>query len=153
VRGAQDEAAVEPGAVRDGGVQPPRPPGGKPLLRLIQLLESRGLDAVARDAVTAAVTEDFAPEVLEAAAELGLMPAQKRPARGRRGENPTSARGGRGRARARADAPASTAASEDIARSYLQAAARMGPPTGLARSGARSGLGRLRMAKRTGAAA
>jgi hypothetical protein len=105
MRGAEDEVAVAWGGVRDEDLRPARPPGGKPLLRLMQLLESKGLETVAAETVADAVGETLAPRALEVAAAFGLIPGTD---------------GAAGRA----------ASAEEVAQDYADVADRMGPPIG-----------------------
>src|SRR5690349_5144344 len=109
MKGAQDEESVVSGAVREEDSAPPRPPGGKPMLRLMELLDSRGLYAVADRVAAVAVTEELMPQVRDVADAFGLRP----PADG--GDDDGAAR----------------AVPQDIAQAYLAASERRGPPTGV----------------------
>jgi hypothetical protein len=100
---------------------PARPPGGKALLRLLQLLGSQRLDDVAGQAIVAAVTEDLAPTVQQVAAQYGLL-APRPP-----GEPPPG--GGAGPEPPYGGGPAGAAEAQAIAEASAAAAAQLGPPT------------------------
>jgi hypothetical protein len=106
-----------------------RPPGGKPLLRLLQLLESAGYAETVNATVQLAVSEDAREEFRDRASQFTAAPGEaaggggeRTPRRGRRGArtdeaNETSA------------GKVDNAAAEDVARAYLAAAEHLGPPT------------------------
>ncbi len=103
-----------PGATVDASEPTPRPPGGKALLRLLQMLESAGLSTVAEEAVARTVSEDAGADVRSSLAGLGMA---------------LTAPAGVHAAGAEDDAGATSA--KDIAQAYLTTAdARTGPPTG-----------------------
>ena len=102
-----------------------RPPGGKPLIRLLQLLETAGYATPAETAVEVAVSEENRVEfrtraVQFTAAPSGVVPGggTAAPSRPRRGRTTESA-GDRGEGRA---APG-------IAQMYMAAAEHRAPPT------------------------
>ena len=72
VRGAEDDVAGPVGMVRDEQSSPLRPPGGKPLLRLVHLLESQGLEEIADRVVAETVAAELRSRTFEAAAQYGL---------------------------------------------------------------------------------
>ena len=100
-----------------------RPPGGKALLRLVEILTRSGLDEVAQQTVEAAVAEQ-APVVMGVAASMGLVAP---PASGSRSGASTARRPtARARQKIQADsAEAATSYTED----WLDAASQLGPPT------------------------
>jgi hypothetical protein len=112
----QDEAVVEEQDPVRAAER--RPPGGKPLLRLMALLQRDGFAEPAATAVALAVPDDARAAFEEHLARLGAAPdAQaKAPARAR----------GRGRAAAKKDGAWST---EEIAEAYRETGERLGPPT------------------------
>ncbi len=137
MRGPVDDA-IEAGA-DDGGRKAAaaagegereRSPGGKPLLRLIDLLAPKGLDGALEFAVTSAVAGNgFGPAIQ---AQLTAMGA--RPEGGGRAEetpSPQEVAGGVDYPRGEVDSPgeAPTAVSEEIVEAYRAAADKMGPPT------------------------
>jgi hypothetical protein len=97
-----------------------RTPGGKVLLRLLQVLESHGLSTLAEDSVQQAVADDAVPRVMEAARELGIAPRDGAEARPEAPESPSDADAAR---------TADGAAAEAFAQAYLDAAQELGPPT------------------------
>lgn len=100
-----------------------RPPGGKALLRLVEILSRSGLYEVAQQTVDAAVAEQ-APVVMSVAASMGL---EAPPTRGSRSGGATARRPtARARQKIQADsAEAATSYTED----WLEAASQLGPPT------------------------
>ena len=90
-----------------------RPPGGKPLLRLMALLQRDGFAEPAATAVALAVPDDARAAFEEHLARLGAAPEAKAKA-------PARARG-RGRAAAKKDAAPST---EEIAEAYRETGER-----------------------------
>ncbi|MQA99148.1 MAG: hypothetical protein GEU78_02455 [Actinobacteria bacterium] len=141
MEGPGDEAPVPAGTVLEEGESPPRPPGGKALLRLLQMLESDGLTELAEETVQSAVSDEAVAEVMEIAAEAGIAPAGgKRPKRQRKStaRKSTARKSTTGRT-ARAEEPEpdeagtldDTATAESIATAYLEATEQMGPPVGL----------------------
>jgi hypothetical protein len=112
----QDEAVVEEQDPARAAER--RPPGGKPLLRLMALLQRDGFAEPAATAVALAVPEDARAAFDEHLAQLGAAP-DARPRR-------RAARRGRGRAAAKKDAAPST---EEIAEAYRETGERLGPPT------------------------
>ena len=103
---------------------PPRPPGGKALLRLLDLLGSAGFEQAVQATVAAAVDEevrgDFADRV-ESYASIPVAVAAPRPRRR------TSSSRRRTVAEERGDE--SVAVAEDVAQAFIDAAAQLGPPT------------------------
>jgi hypothetical protein len=87
MHGPEDEGVVPRQAVRTGEQPPPRPYGGKAMLRLLELLESQGLTTLARATAAAAATEEVQPEAVAHARTVGVLsaatPARRRPARKR----------------------------------------------------------------------
>lgn len=137
MEGPGDEAPVPAGTVLKEGEAPPRPPGGKALLRLLQMLESSGLTELAEETVLNAVSDDAAAQVMEIAAEAGIAPAgTKRPKRqrkstaGRKTSAGRSARADKSNSEG-ADDTGETGTAESIATVHLEAAEKMGPPVGL----------------------
>lgn len=128
---AQQQPELAEGVPEEETEEHPLLPGGKPLARLLQLLESAGLDEPAEDAVDVAVPEEQRQEFTERMAQFTADPSGE-PLRGR-------AAGGRRRRRARArrgDAGAEEAAEtqvpenrEAIAQAYVEASEHLGPPT------------------------
>jgi hypothetical protein len=59
----------------ESGAQSARLPGGKPLIRLLQLVEAAGYDDIAADAVAAAVPEEDLPAAAAALAPLSTVPS------------------------------------------------------------------------------
>jgi hypothetical protein len=128
MRGPDDEriearvagATAAPGALLEE--LPPRPPGGKPLLRLLDLLTSAGYGDVARAVIEKAVhaddRKDFHERIARYAFATDPSAASSRPKRG-----------GRSRAAASADGSPDAGALEEVARAYLTAAEQLGPPT------------------------
>jgi hypothetical protein len=110
-------ADAAPGANRtlvEEGEGPPRPPGGKALLRLLQMLQSDGFTELAEQTIDRAVSEDRAAEVKDVAAEVGIVPPDRAPEEDRA-----------------TGLESDTGAAEAIARTYLDAAEQMGPPTAI----------------------
>ncbi len=122
MRGSFDDA-IEAGRTLEAGEEARRrPPGGKALIRLLQLLESAGYTETANVSLELAVSEDNREEfraqaVRFTAAPSGGPPGDRPPARsGRSRRSPTSEEGG-------------TAEAENVAKMYLEAAAeRLAPP-------------------------
>jgi hypothetical protein len=126
---AQQEAPAAARAAPERERQ--RPPGGKPLLRLLQLLESAGFTEAANATVQLAVSEDAREEYREQAVRFTLAPGGEAasgtapaPRRGRRG-----ARGGEESNPAAGAGEAQTATAEDVAYAYLEAGQELRPPT------------------------
>jgi hypothetical protein len=112
VRATNEEAIDNLGAPARGAERP-KPPGGKPLLRMLQLLGQAGYEDAAAAAVTTAVDESQRPEFQEFAQRLA--PAFTAPSK-------------TGRAR-RTKAEQAPAAAEDAANETMRAAEFLGPPT------------------------
>jgi hypothetical protein len=104
-----------------------QPPGGKALMRLLQLLESAGFEETANATVQLAVSDDDREEFRERAAQSTAAPGGE--AAG--GAAPRT----RGRRRGRSDddegAGDGGAAAEEVARAHVDAAEHLGPPTGV----------------------
>ncbi len=116
MQGPADDGAA-PGTVVEAEEAPTRPPGGKALLRLLQVLESAGLRSVADEVVARAVADDVAGEVTAAAERAGLR-------------SPGSTPRGRSRRAAAPEDDAASTTAADLAQAYVDAAdARTGPPT------------------------
>jgi hypothetical protein len=99
-----------------------RPPGGKALVRLLQLLESAGYTETANAAVQSALRDaDARQEFLELDAQLTAAPGGELPG----GETPSSS----GPSPSPEEASAAAAVAEDIARTYLEVGEQLGPPT------------------------
>lgn len=115
---------------------PRRPPGGKPLVRLLQLLESAGLQETADAAVQVAVSDEGRGAFLERAARFTAAPGGE-PAGGAPARAPRARSRGR-RPAAEEDAEAAPAAPEteagaearDLAQTYLAVGEQLGAPTG-----------------------
>jgi photosystem II stability/assembly factor-like uncharacterized protein len=99
-----------------------RPPGGKALLRLLQLLESAGYTETANASIESAVSEDNREEFRAQAARFTAAPSGEPP-----GGRP-SAHSSRSR-RGRTSEEGATAEAENVAQIYLEAAERLAPPT------------------------
>jgi hypothetical protein len=131
------ESQSAPGAAAPGTeaavTPPPKPPGGKALLRLLELLERSGLEQVATATVEVAVPDERREE-FRAAVERLMGPASKAAAPPAYTVAPDE--GGTEEARAPAEdarAPAIVAGeaeAQDIARMYMQVGEQLGPPTG-----------------------
>lgn len=113
MRGPDDDLTDTAGPTGAPEQPRPRPPGGKALLRMLQLLGQAGLDDVAAAAVQAAIPEPDHAVFRERAAGLVPIPEAIGAPRTRRRRAATSPAG----------APAGTA------HEMLQAAAVLGPPT------------------------
>jgi hypothetical protein len=153
MRGPGDEASHLQGAVleRDEGLAP-RPPGGKALLRLVELLEADGYADLAREVIELAVPVQDVSEVIELVTEMGITAA---PTGDDGGGDDGGGDGGDGGATSRSSAPSEASIKASIAEAiedhglgvapeighaYLEAAEaaevaaalevdRMGPPT------------------------
>lgn len=125
MKGPADDSAAPTGAVVEEKEQPTRPPGGKVLLRLLQLLEADGLTGLADDVVRSAVPAAEAPRVFEAARQMGILS----PERERGSEPRTRSRRRRGNVEASGEDAGQLGASVEIAQAHVDAAERMGPPT------------------------
>jgi hypothetical protein len=109
---ATNEEAIDTVGAPTNGAERPKPPGGKPLLRMLQLLGQAGYDDTATAAVTTAIDESQQPEFQEFAQRLAptFIPAK-----------PSKAR--------RAKAEPAPAAAEDAANEMMRAAEFLGPPS------------------------
>ncbi|HSI80536.1 MAG TPA: hypothetical protein VK919_07790, partial [Solirubrobacterales bacterium] len=126
MEGPGDEALVPAGAVLEEGETQPRPPGGKALVRLLQMLESDGYSELSAETVELAVPEDDVASVTEIVTELGAAPRR----RGKGRKRTSSRRGGKRKPDSEAEAgEAGVGVAEEIAEAYLEVAERMGPPT------------------------
>jgi hypothetical protein len=97
---------------------PPRPTGGKALLRLLQLLSTTGYESQATATIDLAVHGDAQPDFRTQLEDYVTLPGL--PAAPRR----TSAA-----ARRKAAAGPEPSVSEDVAAAHMEAAAQLGPPT------------------------
>ena len=124
MRSAEDVSS-EDAAVALETVVPMRPPGGKPMLRLLQHLKSHGLDALMNDAVDTIVEPEHTAEVFAVAEHFALAPTSE-------GSDTDSTRsaGKRKSAKATAETSSEIATGASLADAYHEAAATMGPPTG-----------------------
>src|SRR5687768_18483329 len=95
MRGPTEDSATATGSVTEGEEQTPRVPGGKVLLRLLQILESDGLTDIADEVVHSAVPEADVADVMEIASQAGILA----PERGRGDTQRTTSRGRATRAR------------------------------------------------------
>lgn len=126
MRGSGDEA-IEARAgriadqVEEGAEPPPRPAGGKALLRLLSLLGAAGYDGAAQATVGLAVHPDAQAELAARVSEFGTLPSEVLPGSGRRGRSSSQRRS--------SGPPAQGAAAEEIAAEFLAAAGVRGPPT------------------------
>ena len=139
MRGPLDEAIdalqvpAGPGAGEAHGAaaaRPPskRPPGGKALVRLLQLLESRSLEETAAHVVEAAIDEESRGEFDARMAQFSAAPNAKA-----EGGTPETGRAGRTRGRKRARPAAEgyeEAAPTEVSTQYLAAGDRLTPPSG-----------------------
>lgn len=128
VIGTQQEA--EEARRTEGGEQePPRPPGGKALMRLLQVLERSGYTEAADETVELAVNEDKTRGFRAQATQFTAVP-EGGPAGGR--ASALSRRSKRGRSAKKREtvrADAGPADTENVAQMYLEAAERLTPPT------------------------
>ncbi|WP_411720587.1 WD40/YVTN/BNR-like repeat-containing protein [Mycetocola sp.] len=120
MRSAEDESGTRNDVIDSETGVPARPPGGKPMLRLLQHLKSQGLDSLMQDAVVAIVEEEHASEVFAVAERFAVAPAHT-------GESTLSTSAARP---APTDAENASATRNSLADAYREAAATMGPPTG-----------------------
>lgn len=88
-----------------------RPPGGKSLIRLLQLLESAGYTGAASVAIQTAVREQDREEFSEVTEQFSLIPSDEAPDR--------------------ALVERETVVAEDIAQTYLEVGEQLGPPTAI----------------------
>jgi len=127
VRGPQDERIVaveEP----DPELAAARVPGGKALVRLLQLLEARGYESLAGAAIETALPADARDLFYSRAERFTSSPTRRVARRGTSGERPAPRRGAaRG---ASGEEPATEAVAEAIAREHIAAVQQPGPPTG-----------------------
>src|SRR5687767_9405850 len=106
----------------------PRAPGGKALIRMLQLLESAGLTETATASVDMAVSDDNREAVMERATRFSAAPngetlATRSPSKARRTKGRRSSKG-----RETAASDAGAAESENIAEMYAETAEHLGPP-------------------------
>ena len=127
MRGPQDERIVaveEP----DPELAAARVPGGKALVRLLQLLEARGYESLAGAAIETALPADARDLFYSRAERFTSSPTRRVARRGTSGERPAPRRGAaRG---ASGEEPATEAVAEAIAREHIAAVQQPGPPTG-----------------------
>src|SRR5262245_25700983 len=98
-----------------GEIPETRPPGGKPLVRLLQLIESRGDENAASAAIEAAVPEESEDIFYTRADKFTAFPSRRAPRRARCTKL-TGKEGG--------------PVLEDIARQFIEMGPPAGPPTG-----------------------
>ena len=128
----QQPELVEEGVPEEEAAEHPLLPGGKPLARLLQLLEAEGMTETAAEAVEVAVPAEDRAEFDARMAQFTADPsgevlhgaAKRRPRR----------RGGRTRAAGgAAAAPAETdelsEQTKDVAQTYMEVSDHLGPPT------------------------
>ncbi|MBI3801200.1 MAG: hypothetical protein HY268_30040, partial [Deltaproteobacteria bacterium] len=123
MRGPHDEqiVAAQTSDTTDMAAATQPAPGGKPLMRLLQLLEARGYEQVAEASIAAAVPED-ARELFYARVE-------------QRTSSPTGQMAGRRKTRSESLLPETPttqalATSASIAQEHMTAVQQTGPPTG-----------------------
>jgi hypothetical protein len=109
--------------------EPRRPPGGKALIRLLQLLESAGLTETANASIQLAVSEDNREAFRASATRFSAAPgngtpAQRPPARTRR-----TRRGRSSTDDETAVSDAGAAEAKNVAQTYAETAERLAPPT------------------------
>lgn len=112
MRSPGSDAPVPAGTLVDEAMKPPRPPGGKALLRLLQMLEADGFSEIARETAVHAVSDEPAARVLEITAEAGFASATNVDARRDLREEKVGA------------GPV-----DEVALAFAEAADRLGPPT------------------------
>ncbi|MGW5239296.1 hypothetical protein ACWEOW_10225 [Monashia sp. NPDC004114] len=128
--GANAAVVEDPAADR-----PQRPPGGKPMSRLLELLQSHEMGRVAEQVVRQAVAEPEADAAVAQARELGLLaPAQDKPAKGRRSSGKASQAAADAKGRSQGEASETSmdleAAAPQVAETYAAVAEDLtGPPT------------------------
>lgn len=130
MRGTFDDAIEEMQGAEANGAPPEageegeqqRSPGGKPLLRLLELLERDGFDDAARAVVEAAVPNDARSAFHERAVTFTAAPDMK-PTR------PVKKGSSGSRSKAKASAAPETLVSEEVAQEYLAVGEQLGPPT------------------------
>src|ERR671916_1259424 len=104
-----------------------RPPGGKALVRLLQLLESAGYTETANATVQSALGEEEArQEFWELDTRFTAAPGGETPSDETSPSSGSRAYSDEGET---ADAEPSGAVAEDIARTYLEVGEQLGPPT------------------------
>ncbi|HEX6701020.1 MAG TPA: hypothetical protein VF101_09855 [Gaiellaceae bacterium] len=125
-----DDAAIEAQfageqvtTVEPEGEPPPRPEGGKPLLRLLELLGSIGYADAAAEAIDLAVGPESRDEYRARLEAYAALP----PAALADGGGGGSSSGAK--ARKSADEGAVATSAEDLAQAHLDAAEQLGPPT------------------------
>ncbi|MDQ3618607.1 MAG: hypothetical protein M3391_00570 [Actinomycetota bacterium] len=126
MEGPGDEAPVPAGTVleEESEEAPPRPPGGKALLRLLQMLESDGYSELVEETVELAVPDEDAADVMEIMADMGMAP----PSKAKRRKRTTRGSGGK-KKEPEAEVGDGIGVAENIAQVYLDVADQMGPPT------------------------
>ena len=122
MEGPGDEAPVAAGTVLEEDDAQTTPPGGKALLRLLQLLESDGYTELTEETIALAVAEDDAAQVMEAVVELGAATAGAE-------RDEMSTRGLEEDVPGAADGDGVVGVAEDIAQAFLEAGDAMGAPT------------------------
>src|SRR4051812_7708103 len=129
MQGPEDEGAVPRQTVRTEDQLPPRPYGGKAMLRLLELLESQGLTTLAQTAAVAATTDDVQADAVTHARTVGVLSAAA-PARRRAARKRTAASNQEEPAAGDGEAPADEGSTEALAATYAEVALDgTGPPT------------------------
>jgi hypothetical protein len=104
---------------------PPPPEGGKPLLRLLQLVGSAGYAEAVTASVDVAVVEDDREDLRARLSEYISLPPAAENGGGKRSRAKS-----RSKRSSKSTAPRDTAAAaEDVAQAYMDAADELGPPT------------------------
>lgn len=124
MEGPGDDALVPPGTVLEQETGPPRPPGGKALLRLLQLLETDGYSELAQETVELAVPADDVGAVMQAAVDMGIAPPSDQGG----DQEGTRLPGSAEEQTRQEDRGHGLGVAEAIAQAHLDAA-EMGPPT------------------------
>jgi hypothetical protein len=123
------QGAEEARAPEAGEQEPPRPPGGKALMRLFQVLERSGFTETAEESLELAVSQDKKREFRAQAVQFTAAPGGE-PAGGRLSARSRRAKGSRSTKKSEATrSDAGPADTENVAQMYLEAAERLTPPT------------------------
>lgn len=123
------QVPTEPEGTPEADEEPRRrPPGGKALLRLLQLLESAGFEDSANDTVRIALNETNREEFGVRAAQFTASPSGEAPAGA--GSSDTDMKSEETEEGGASYADTGAAVAENIARLYMEASERLGQPTG-----------------------
>jgi hypothetical protein len=127
---AQQAPVSAAGTLAAGEARPRRPPGGKALIRLLQVLESAGYTGAANEVLDVAVKEDnretFRAQAMQfTSAPGGETPGERPTARARRTRRRRSLEEGE-----TAESDAGSAEAENVAQMYAEVAERLAPATG-----------------------